>query len=257
MTKMKVCKQGYLPAQWEGEEIALIPRYHPDFNPKLLTFEEIEVPDDIKLPRLMDLNDLPLTTLHEICMINDYPLSWFINIQTDIPPLQLDDPLYKALDQFVVFRSSGTTSVQYRRMFTDLIKEGLLDPQIPVSSYLAQADTIEMATRNFSNLEPSLYNYNDKLHHLLKSLRAFLENPQAWLPRNERKTEKYYRPKRKNRPSDEEVLQLFAALKTVDPLHEFIARILWWFNREIVRSPRCTCSPPRISATYGNFRYWT
>lgn len=237
MTKIiRICNH-YLPAHWQGEDLALIPRYHPNFKPELLSFEEIEVPDDIQIPKLVNPDEIPLTTLQEICALHDYLLSWFINIEKEIPSLKPDDTVGKAMDQFVAFRSCGTTLTQYRRMFSDLINEGVIDPKATVASYLEKAGAIEKLSLNFSKLDPNIYNYNDKIYHLLKSFRTFLQDPQLQPAIKKRKTEKFYRAKRKNRPTDEEVKLLFAALKEINPLHELIARILWWFNRESVDHP--------------------
>ena len=196
MVKIKICKQGYLPAYWKGGQVALIPRYHPDRKPEQFIIEEVEVSDDISFPKIIDPEETSLAILKEICAVNHYPLHWFVNIITkDKITFQINgsDPLQKAIDYFIALNSAGTTTAQYRRIFADLIKGGVIDPRSSVESYLKQeGDKAEDASLSFSCLEDGsakYYNYNDKIYYILRSFRIFLKNPHQRFVKKEKKPE--------------------------------------------------------------------
>jgi hypothetical protein len=123
--------------------------------------------------------------------------------------------LQEAIDYFVAFSTTGTTTAQYRRIFNDLIREGLIDPDISVNCYLQRTDEVEASARKFSCLESRSnehYNYNDKIYNMLRSFHAYLENPNCSGMKKGKKGSKPYRAKRKNRLTEEEAQMFFSAL---------------------------------------------
>jgi hypothetical protein len=122
-----------------------------------------------------------------------------------------------------------------------LIRANIIDTNLLIDRYLEKVDQIETSVFDFSILNVKNrkhYNYSDKIHHLFRSFHAFLRNPNCFFElRGERKSNRSYRAKRKNRLSENEAKIFFPALKAVNPTHELIARILWWYNREICDHP--------------------
>ncbi len=171
------------------------------------------------------------------------PFCWVTGIDLrDLEAIKItgDTLLQVAIEYFVVFGTAGTTSAQYRRMFDDLAREGVIDPQVSVDRYLQSTDAVEETARNFSCLESRSdehYNYNDKIYNMLRSFHAYLKNPNGPGIKMATKGNQHYRAKRNNRLTEEEAKVFFPALKDVNPTHELIARVLWWFNRQICDHP--------------------
>ncbi len=241
MVKRKICRNG-LHVSWKGEYITLIPKYHPDAKPGDYIVEEIEMPINQPCPRLIDPNETSLSVLREIC---EFYGVLFLSItgigRKELEELKLDDNnVQKAIEYFIAFGTAGTTTAQYRRIFDELIRGGVIDPNLTVEQYLASTGKVESAALKFSYLDKSCddhYNYNDKIFYMLKSFHAFLINPKILCMKKGEKKSKRYRHKRQNCLSMAEAEVFFPALKEVNPIHELIARVLWWFNREICNDP--------------------
>lgn len=243
MVKRKICRKGYLLGYWKGERVALIPQYHPEAQPGEYVIEEVEVPINDPSPRVIDPKETPLSEIKEICGFNDLPLSWIIGIDPrDREAIKLngDSLIQKAIEYFITFDTEGTTIAQYRRIFDELIRENVIDPQASIDCYLQRTDDVELSALKFSSLENRSvehYNYNDKIYNMLRSFHAFLRDPNCLGMKKEKKGSKPYRAKRKNCLTEEEAQVFFPALKEVNPIHELIARVLRWFNREICDHP--------------------
>ena len=240
--KRKVCRKGYMLGYWKGERVALIPQFHPDANPGEYVIEELELPIDHPFPKIIDPNETPLSEIKEICIFNRLPFSWITGI--DLKDEQAikttaQDSLYKAIEHFITSSTCGTTTAQYRRIFDDLIREKVIDPQTSIDAYSQRTAEVETSALKFSYLESGSdrhYNYNDKIYNMIRSFHAFLTTLQCPGVKK-KKGGRFYRVKRKNCLTEKEAQLLFSALKEVNPIHELIARILWWFNCETYDHP--------------------
>ena len=243
MIKRKICKKGYMLGYWKGERVALIPQFHPNANPGEYVIEEVEVPTDYPVPRIIDPNETPISEIKEICEFNNLPFSWITGIKLkdrQATKITADTLIQEAIEYFVAFGTAGTTTAQYRRIFDELIREGIIDPKVSIDFYLQGIDAVQASALNFSPLEKrgsEHYNYNDKIYNMLKSFHGYLQNLNSLGMKKTRKGNQFYRAKRKNHLTEEEAPVLFSALKDINPIHALIARILWWFNREISDHP--------------------
>jgi len=240
LVKAKICRGGLLLAYWKGERVALVPRYHPDAKPGDYLIEEIDLPHDHSLPRIIDPNETSLSIIREICEINDRPFFWITGIDPrDKEAIKIvgHDTLQKAIEYFIAFCTAGGTTAQYRRIFNDLIKGGVIDPASLVEFYMQTTDKVENLARNFSALEKGSekkYNYNDKIYNVLVAFHRFIRTGE--IPR--KKGRKYqYRSKLDKLPKQEEVDLLCEALKSINPVYELVIKIYWYLNYEMYFKP--------------------
>ena len=199
MVRRKICRGGFFLGYWKGERVALIPQYHPQAKPGEYIVEEVEFPIDYPIPRIIDPTETRLSEIKEICEFNNFPLSWIVDTGAKAPDtikIHGNSPIQNAIEYFIALRTSGTTTAQYRRLFGDLIQEGIIDPLVSLDDYLQRANTVEESALKFSSLGPhssKYYNYNDKMYNMLRSFHAFLKNPQYFRMKKTRKGNKFYR----------------------------------------------------------------
>lgn len=239
---------------WKGEQVALIPQYHPDAKPGEYEVELVEFPSDYPVPRYIDPKETPLSVIREICTLNDIPFFWITGINPrdrDAIKITPDNPIENAIEVFIALGTTGTTTGQYRRIFEDLIEGCVIDPSTSTDRYLETANQVEAAALNFSCPEKpdkEYYNYNDKIYNMLRSFHSFLKQSDDPGPKEieesdensqkkENKRNKHYRPKRKGCLTNEEAKVFFPALKGINATHELIARVLWWYNHQICDHP--------------------
>ncbi|MES2200444.1 MAG: hypothetical protein V4489_09825 [Chlamydiota bacterium] len=183
MVKRKICKNAFI-GSWKGQPLALIPKYRPDTKPGDYIIEEMEIPANHPTPRILDPKTTPLSIVKEICRVANVPFFWI----TEVTPETLigtikNTPITEAIEYFLVFGTSGTTLAQYRRIFNDLINGGVINLNMLVTEYLNSSGEVEATALKFSPLEnckdkkKKNYNYNDKIHNMLKSFHLFLRNP--------------------------------------------------------------------------------
>jgi len=174
MVKRKICKNGFLLGYWKGKPVAAMPKYHPDAKPEEYIIEEVEFPHDCLVPELIDPKTTSLSVIKEICEFNDFPFLWVTGINVGIEAgikVTKSDSLEKAIEYFIVFCSAGTTSIQYRRIFDDLIRARVILPHLTVDFYMQRVPETETLSRTFSNKKA----YNDKLYStcIMSRLNAF------------------------------------------------------------------------------------
>ena len=80
MVKKKICKEGSLLGHWRKEYVAIPIPYSPNNEAYSYTVEEIEVPENSFILRLIDPFTTPLTEIIEICEFNDRPFWWVTGI---------------------------------------------------------------------------------------------------------------------------------------------------------------------------------
>ncbi|PIS00451.1 MAG: hypothetical protein COT84_07585 [Chlamydiae bacterium CG10_big_fil_rev_8_21_14_0_10_35_9] len=132
---------------------------------------------------------------------------------------------------FILYCSKGTSSTQYRKIFDKLIRKGVIDPLSDVASYLDNSSFIEESGRNFSKRE----HYDWKIYEILQSFRKFISGEKVDFYR-ERKFS--HRTEVKNPIKKEELEPFFEALNSINPVHELIARLLYYFNVEMHLNPK-------------------
>ena len=139
MVKKKIYTGGFYLGYWKGKPVALSSRYYPGKDSSGYCIKEIEVPEDEPFLELIDPEVTPLATIKEICEYNDVPFFWVTGVNIgdkEAVHIMENDTVEKAIANFIVFCSKGTTSYQYQRIFDDLAREGVINPSSDVASYL-------------------------------------------------------------------------------------------------------------------------
>jgi hypothetical protein len=171
--KKKVCRKGFLLGYWKGERVALIPKYHPDSKSEDYVIEEVEVKNGDLYPRIIDPSTTTLSEIREVCEYNDRPFWWITGINPRNPEatkIQPNFTLGQAIEYFITFKSAGTTTAQYRRIFNDLIKQKILDPGMLVGQYEELFDHVRSLVLKLSDGKT----YNDKVFNIIVSFHGYL-----------------------------------------------------------------------------------
>lgn len=231
--KRKICEKEFLLGYWKGGRVALVPKYHPDANPDEYVIKEVEMLANDPFPKLIDPETTPLSIIREICEFNDRPFGWVTGIYPDnqgIVKIEKGDSIQNAIEYFIALGTASTTSTQYRRIFNDLIKEGIIEPSLKISFYLNQANNIEELVLKFSTDR----NYNEKISNILQSFYRFIREGKISVKKT---GNGFYKSKVKVRLKKEDAKAFFKALKSINPVHELVARILWFLNNELAKNP--------------------
>jgi len=233
MVKKKIYTGGFYFGYWKGHPVALSARYYPGEDSSGYCIKEIEVSEDEPFPELIDPEVTPLTIIKEICEYNDVPFLWVTGVNAgdkEAIHIMENDTVEKAFGSFIVVCSKGTTSYQYRKIFDELIKSNVIDPSLDVEVYLKNSSFIEKQALDFSkNID-----YDMKIYEILKSFHSFLRGEKGPVYKT-RKGD--YKSKAKDPIKKEEAEPFFTALKAINPIHELIARVLYYMNVEMHLNP--------------------
>jgi hypothetical protein len=228
MVRKKICKEGFLLGYWKKEFVALPIPYAPDNKTSDCTVEERLVPKNMLFPRLIDIKTTSLAEIMAICEFNDRPFWWITGIDPRDPKaIQLapQDPLEKGIQYFIAFNVKGSIQNQYERYFNYLKNIKILKRNMTVEEFQEEYDEIRKRVGELRRKKD-----NTPIFFMLNRLKKFLIRP---IPIAEKKRTHEYEPKVKDPLKPEEAEKFFSALIAINPVHELIGRILWYYNYEM------------------------
>lgn len=235
--RKKVYRGGFLLAHWKRKLIGVPIPFAPDEEGNKNYFEEMEVEKGSFFDRIdvIDLNQVSVEIIREICEKNDLPFTWITGLQPRKEGFELnftrDDFIGKAISYFIALKLSGTTPGQYRKQFDKLIKEGVISLKDSVEEYQKKIGKIEDET-----LQISARSTNEQMLDMLHSFHKFLKDP-SFVKKN-KKLGKYKAVKKDDCLTDQEAEEFFGVLKKINPTYELFARVLRYLNSGFRCSPQ-------------------